>query len=596
MHDCLLLPDIFQRILDFVEVEVPDRFYASHNQDHWKNGSLARLARTCRVFHEPALNALWKHQTTLAPLVRTLPEDAWIERSSRIPSPYVESDTIIDELTMIRPLTSSDWTRFEYYAHRIKSLGYFDFEYADQESDIWAHHSYAYCGSPVDRSIIHQLALHRRKHWLLPNLVRLRWTIHDDAYTEYLPLFLGPQLRTLAIGFSDTWLEPDECEPGALRSVLKTLPAICPLLTQIEIYPEQDISVVKAAVQLSSAYENLEGFHVNTMPWTRMHQDLVDDLSKKSCLRKVWLSLDEDTVATLQSLWKANAYPFSSLSTLGLNVPRLRDGTAFLKLLGHCRLFSIIVDIEQGPAAADVYDFYSSLHLHCARETLHVCRIHQDSVNPSEDEVPLDMQDRIEMAELAPALHFPHLRYFILDVPLLNCLVDEDLMRMADAWPGLIAFSLMGGWRSFSTCSVTWKGVGYMVTRCPQMYDIKITFDPSSDNVDELVRMPGFRPNRWLRFFDVLDSPLPNDAEHFARSLVAVAPRVVRVDAMDTPDDDMYESIKVDPFAFCEQVDILMCHLRKMYMSDVYDAFAFELGEDIVRDLDDERLKFMLWT
>ncbi|KAI9063937.1 hypothetical protein FKP32DRAFT_650059 [Trametes sanguinea] len=535
MHECLLLPDILQRILDFVEVEVPDRFYAGHCSSYWKNGTLARLARTCRAFHQPSLDVLWRHQFTLGPLVKTLPEDAWEEDQRRRRSPYIgEPDTIIHDLTITRPLLSSDWSRFDYYAHRIKSLGYFDVEFADEEGGLWSYPNRLVCEHPVDWMTVQRLAMHRRHRWLLPNLVRLRWTIHDHTYTEFLPLFLGPCLRTLAIAIGI-----ENCrqyQPDIFASVLEAIPASCPSLTELEIYPRQDPFVLLATDEiLSVACDRLEGFHICTIPWGDAED--VDELSRMPRLRKVCLSMDEWTVALLPSLWGATAYPFSAVSILSVDVPHLRVCTSFLRLLRPCRLFSIITRINHRPKAQDVYDFYDTLRSKCSQETLHVCHVIQEELHrckssdvcPEDGTVLSDPEHRVTMAELTPALHFPHLRHFTLGAPLLGYFVDEDYIRMADAWPGIISLSIMDGWGAILRSPATWMGVGYMVTRCPQMLQIEVPFDTTSTNVDELLHLPDFRPNHSLRFFNVLDSPLPDNVEHFARSLVTIAPRVVGV-------------------------------------------------------------------
>ncbi|KAL7277517.1 hypothetical protein ACG7TL_008438 [Trametes sanguinea] len=404
---------------------------------------------------------------------------------------------------------------------------------------------------------------------------------------EYLPLFLGPCLKTLAIGFGPGCLslDPDAYKPEILCSILEALPLCCPSLTELEIYPRHDFPVVQMAGELALAYENIEGYYVTASGWGAMHDYFVDALSKKPHLRKVWLGLAADTVATsLPSLWAANAYPFSSLSILGIDVPRLEVCTAFLKLLRHCRLFSIAVEFFHRPYATELYDFYDTLRLYCSRETLHMCRLDQEYVHDcsgiecDDSGVLSDPEHRVGMAELAPALHFPHLRLFIINVPLLGHFVDEDLMRMADAWPGLIDIKLFGVWGSVLRSQATWKGVGYMVSRCRQMADIRLAFDTTSDNVDEAVRLPGFRPNHGLRFFGVLDSTLPSDPEHFARSLFAIAPRIIRVEAMGW-EEDPEGPLQVDPYAFCEHLEIIMCKLRKMYMSDVYDLD--EIGNNL---------------
>lgn len=83
MHHSLLLPDIFRRILDYLEILPLGDFHSGYEQARSGNASIARLARTCRAFLEPSLNVLWKHQLTLCALLKTLPKDAWEETEDR---------------------------------------------------------------------------------------------------------------------------------------------------------------------------------------------------------------------------------------------------------------------------------------------------------------------------------------------------------------------------------------------------------------------------------------------------------------------------------------------------------------------------------
>lgn len=62
MHHCLQLQELLPII------------FRNHAHDA---KMLARLARTCKAFQDPALNLLWHSQNTLLPLLRCLPPNAW---------------------------------------------------------------------------------------------------------------------------------------------------------------------------------------------------------------------------------------------------------------------------------------------------------------------------------------------------------------------------------------------------------------------------------------------------------------------------------------------------------------------------------------
>ncbi|KIK03959.1 hypothetical protein K443DRAFT_131056 [Laccaria amethystina LaAM-08-1] len=97
MHHCLQIQELLYIIF---------RKYTQYD-----SGLLARLARTCIAFQDPALNILWHTQKTLLPLLKCLPPDAWAIKEYKF--------------GIIRNLTSSDFERIYFYCHRIRILGRF---------------------------------------------------------------------------------------------------------------------------------------------------------------------------------------------------------------------------------------------------------------------------------------------------------------------------------------------------------------------------------------------------------------------------------------------------------------------------------------
>ena len=70
MHACLLINELVVHIMGFLMEDVlPSRAHGSRD--------IARLARTCKSFMEPALDILWRTQGAVSPLVMCLPFDLW---------------------------------------------------------------------------------------------------------------------------------------------------------------------------------------------------------------------------------------------------------------------------------------------------------------------------------------------------------------------------------------------------------------------------------------------------------------------------------------------------------------------------------------
>lgn len=75
-HRCLLIPEILSLVCAAVSL---DDVASSRRLE-----TLAALARTSRLFQEPALDCLWSELSTIAPLVKCMPSDLW--REERVPN------------------------------------------------------------------------------------------------------------------------------------------------------------------------------------------------------------------------------------------------------------------------------------------------------------------------------------------------------------------------------------------------------------------------------------------------------------------------------------------------------------------------------
>jgi len=75
MHLCLQIAEILPKI------------FASYDYDKESIKTLYSLALVCKIFHEPARDALWRFQRSFVTLVKMFPEDVWVE--TEVPKPAV---------------------------------------------------------------------------------------------------------------------------------------------------------------------------------------------------------------------------------------------------------------------------------------------------------------------------------------------------------------------------------------------------------------------------------------------------------------------------------------------------------------------------
>jgi len=85
MHRALLMPEIVRLIFTFVrgfdEAPTNENFLSQPMaQTTPGKSTLASLARTCRAWHDPAIDELWMHLDTLDPLIKLLPCRMWAKK------------------------------------------------------------------------------------------------------------------------------------------------------------------------------------------------------------------------------------------------------------------------------------------------------------------------------------------------------------------------------------------------------------------------------------------------------------------------------------------------------------------------------------
>ncbi|KAG6919154.1 hypothetical protein DXG01_008961 [Tephrocybe rancida] len=165
MHRCLHIQEVIVNIFDYL---VGHPVLASDTE-------LARLARTCKTFSGPALDALWHTQPTLSPLLKCFPDDVFALDARRLHWTFKTLPKI------------EDFERVTFYASRIKKLGCFS--------------PACYVENSVDR-VVYSALLSQQLTFnlgpLLPKVRHLIISLNDFiGQAVYARLVIGPNLRTI---------------------------------------------------------------------------------------------------------------------------------------------------------------------------------------------------------------------------------------------------------------------------------------------------------------------------------------------------------------------------------------------------------------
>ncbi|KAF7297426.1 F-box domain-containing protein [Mycena indigotica] len=149
--------------------------------------TLARLARCCRAFEDPALDRLWSTLKTLDYLVQCLPDGCWeqVEYPRRQWLPY-DARTYL-QLRSTTSIPEEGWGRVLHYSRRVKCL-------------FLGHVDRGRITFP-DSSVFRAFGERFASGELMPNLRALHCSIQFRRIPEFfsLGIFVAPQLSTLAL-------------------------------------------------------------------------------------------------------------------------------------------------------------------------------------------------------------------------------------------------------------------------------------------------------------------------------------------------------------------------------------------------------------
>ncbi|OJT14762.1 hypothetical protein TRAPUB_8673 [Trametes pubescens] len=187
--------------------------------------SLAHLARSSRLFHDPALDALWHTIRSLVPLLYTFPSDLCSLNPFNDPH-----DPGVSNIELTRKAVPADFNRFRAYAARVVAM-----EDLTRSMD-------EFFGYPkVATGVWDQLGQHRGEY----AFPRLRSITHCNFASPYpVCLAFGPLLKKVKI----LEIKANNDSEGAVSRILN----------QLALAPSIEVLVVKAGSDAIRNHKTLE--------------------------------------------------------------------------------------------------------------------------------------------------------------------------------------------------------------------------------------------------------------------------------------------------------------------------------------------------
>ncbi|TFY58877.1 hypothetical protein EVG20_g7992 [Dentipellis fragilis] len=442
VHKALKSPDI---LLYIIEVLCPSKPSFTSHYDHYNaydstggRSALAAFARTARIFLDPCLDAIWRHQFSLSPLLNCLDDSS---------NETAEPGMLRNPEYFTKNPDGLNWDRFDCYAHRVRSL------WMDNEDGI-----------PM--TVFFVLATTHGTP-LLPLLQHLMWRHTDQARLPYINLFCGPALRRLSI-FQCTEAGPDdsaEKDQSIIATLISSLRDRSPSLHTVEFVLDEGDDFSNADVYHEASWIVLAMPPVTSFRCaTPLSSRALTRLSSMRGLRSINLTGNETVGAS-----RNPQLFFPDLEELSIRDIELKYATDFLASFPFRHSFKTInistLDYTQGSA---IEPFITALCKQCNPETLTrlclqldswTCQHHEDDADlpAASSDVLTGLRDFTQLRELS----------------IQSCAIqweDQFLKDVVPAWRWLTALELDSGCAKWS--NLTMQCLIPLAVNCPDLRSI----------------------------------------------------------------------------------------------------------------------------
>ncbi|KAH9891746.1 hypothetical protein C8Q73DRAFT_792088 [Cubamyces lactineus] len=419
--------------------------------------TLALLARSSRVLHEPAIQVLWKLLPDLSPLIMCLPQDAW---------ELEQGDTPLHVLSITRVLAPGDWTSFLKYSSLVRVLGH-QFKnfnryrlggkrarYIEPSDDLWV-----------------TLCAHRPTPFLFPRLRTLSW-VSLGLQNVHLPLFLlslGEYVQEIRIS---QFLLEDEDTAKTLESAVRVIIDRFPRLRGLVLRPHRknpnvSLSVYDPISNIASSLTSLVSLDCVGMSHP---ETALIALAQSKTLANLTLYLPDDATWPHVPPSFGTEPPFPSLISLRLQ-GTMRACVSFSKAVKFPTVRKVRIKLIRRSLPSESPEFFAAMPRQFCPEALEA--LHVSSMSSLDD---LLSQTTLAANELRPLLAFKRMERLVLYAPCGLAINDALLLDMAASWPAMRELKLFCC--SYCNCEThvnpTLAALPSLAFRCPELQELMI--------------------------------------------------------------------------------------------------------------------------
>ncbi|KAJ7628131.1 hypothetical protein DFH06DRAFT_1226274 [Mycena polygramma] len=421
MHRALKIPEVLKSICAHIYPHRHDEPSEDASRD------LARLARTCTVLSELALDALWDFQDTIMHILDCMPPGIWRKDGS-----------------LRRPILQSDWQRPLRYMRRVRCLSYSDGLF------------------PASRNlpiILETLRLSLPTNHVFPHLLSLRWTLSMSSSLPLVALFLAPGIKTLVLGTFKSISD---------LNVLAALTVKCPLLTSVQLIQAEMLEIDQCqaiASFVGGLKESIQSLNLRHLAHTALPH--LAHLPRLEILALGSPQMNQTDFGFPRTLILPR---FAALRQLILTVAPTQSVLTFIRALSTAPLESFTVDIDPPPDTSSTMQIYVALKKHLPSPVLQSLRITSPRI--SARAFPVE-PPAITIDTVRYLFHFHNMTSLALWPPTGIDVDDNAMLLLARALPHLERLSLSARAKAHPL-RATLHSLVYLAENCPQLEHLEM--------------------------------------------------------------------------------------------------------------------------
>ncbi|KAJ7612893.1 hypothetical protein DFH06DRAFT_1307976 [Mycena polygramma] len=430
MHRALEILEVVEIVCSNLSPDIPG-----------SRATLAALAISCKIFHDPALHILWRTQRSLVPLLSCMPQHLFNVR------PKLASAK--SPLRLLQAIRTRDWDRAFSYAIRVEN---FCFESEPGLANILPALNLCFaCGS------------------LYPHLKRLSYASILGVDFGYIRIFLTHTLVGIDL----------QCSPSIIHcSMISALGRVCPGLKDIEISfgDGPDCGAEDAISDLLCSLHHLTSVSVPC-----------PDLPALKAIAQ------RPSITSLH-LWRLPDFALSNLPTapwflqlrsLAVDYTDVYAATTFLQMAVYMQLRSLDVGFEDLFSVAEMEKFFKALAGSCSHSALESVSLATQDIDKAQIEGAAAVQFAVTDHLLRMLTCFGNITTLNISSWVEFDVGDSTLEALARAWPRLNTFKLCLSYPRPPDwplpLRVTVQSLYTFARYCPNLRALELTLNATTD-------------------------------------------------------------------------------------------------------------------